>query len=103
MKELKGKIILVLAWGILFFQFLSFNGLASTEKNYPSRPVEVIVPWGAGSNADVIARMIAPYLERYFKQPFVVVDKNCSFLERKTGRIKLFILKKGVALCFRKN
>jgi len=76
MKKLKGKVIGVLAWGILFFQILSSNGLATTEKNYPSRAVEIIVPWGPGSNADVIARMINPHLERYFKQPFVVVDKS---------------------------
>jgi len=38
----------------------------------PSRPVDYIVPWGAGGGADQLARMTGPKLEKYFGVPFPV-------------------------------
>jgi len=43
--------------------------------NYPSRPVKIIVPFGAGGPADVTARLLAQALQDRLKQPFVVEDK----------------------------
>lgn len=51
------------------------NGSAAMT-GYPDKAVEVIVPWGPGSNADLLARIVAPHVEKYFKQPFVVVNKT---------------------------
>jgi tripartite-type tricarboxylate transporter receptor subunit TctC len=42
---------------------------------YPSRPVKIIVPFGAGGPADVTARLLAQTLQDRLKQPFVVEDK----------------------------
>ena len=39
---------------------------------YPNRPVRLIVPFAAGGLNDVVARLIGPYLERSFGQPFIV-------------------------------
>jgi len=64
----------VMLAAVLILFGLTASGLAQTK--YPIRPVEIIVPWGAGSNADVMARMIAPHLEKAFQQPFVVIDKS---------------------------
>jgi tripartite-type tricarboxylate transporter receptor subunit TctC len=49
-------------------------GPVSAQEQYPSRPVEVIVPWGAGGGSDQTARMIARHLETDLKASFPVVN-----------------------------
>ncbi len=49
---------------------------ALQAQDYPSRPVKVIVPFGAGGPADVYARIIAQYLGEGLKQPFVVENRR---------------------------
>ena len=44
-------------------------------QDYPTRPVKIIVPFGAGGPADVTARLLAQNLQDKLKQPFVVEDK----------------------------
>src|SRR5215470_14879681 len=48
---------------------------AAVGQDYPSRPVRVIVPFGAGGPADVFARVLAQHLSDAFKQSFVVEDR----------------------------
>src|SRR5690606_5445113 len=43
---------------------------------YPSRPVTVVVPWGAGGGTDATARIIAAILEKNLGQPFNVVNRT---------------------------
>ena len=43
---------------------------------YPNRPVQLIVPWGAGGGTDATARIIASLLEKELKQPFNVVNRT---------------------------
>lgn len=43
-----------------------------TEDAYPSRPITVVVPWGAGGVSDTRARIIAEYLEEELGQSFVI-------------------------------
>jgi tripartite-type tricarboxylate transporter receptor subunit TctC len=47
--------------------------LAQTE--YPARPVQIVVPFVAGGNTDLITRIIADGLALALKQPFTVVTK----------------------------
>ncbi|MGQ0578475.1 MAG: tripartite tricarboxylate transporter substrate binding protein [Betaproteobacteria bacterium] len=44
--------------------------------DYPSRPVTMIVPWGAGGGTDAVARMLASLLEKDFGQPVNVVNRT---------------------------
>jgi len=44
-------------------------------EDYPSRPVKLIVPFGAGGPADVYARVIAQHLSEQLKQNFIVDDR----------------------------
>ncbi|MCI4663897.1 MAG: tripartite tricarboxylate transporter substrate binding protein [Neomegalonema sp.] len=44
--------------------------------DYPSRPVQVIVPWGAGGGTDATGRIIASILEKQLGQPFNVVNRT---------------------------
>jgi tripartite-type tricarboxylate transporter receptor subunit TctC len=52
---------------------LATPGLA---QDYPSRPVKVIVPFGAGGPADVTARQIGNILQESFGQPFVIENRT---------------------------
>jgi tripartite-type tricarboxylate transporter receptor subunit TctC len=39
---------------------------------WPERPVRIIVPFGAGGNTDVVARILAERFSNVFGQPFIV-------------------------------
>ena len=39
---------------------------ALAQENYPTRPIQVICPWGAGGGTDATARIVAALLERDF-------------------------------------
>ena len=45
---------------------------AGSAQDYPSRPVRIIVPFGAGGPADVTARLLGNAMQQSFGQPFVV-------------------------------
>lgn len=49
---------------------------AMAQADYPSRPVTVVVPWGAGGGTDATARIIAAILEKDLGQPFNVVNRT---------------------------
>jgi tripartite-type tricarboxylate transporter receptor subunit TctC len=42
---------------------------------YPDKPIQLIVPYGAGGSTDVLARAITQVAPRFFPQPVVVVNK----------------------------
>ncbi len=45
-------------------------------QDYPTRPIKIIVPFGAGGPADVTARLIGNVLQEKFGQPFVVENRT---------------------------
>lgn len=51
------------------------SGIASAQQ-YPLRPVEMIIPFTAGSGLDVNGRTIATSLSSQFKQPVVVINRD---------------------------
>lgn len=48
----------------------------ASAQDYPSRPVKIIVPFGAGGPADVTARQIGSILQENFSQPFVIENRT---------------------------
>ncbi|MEJ8858761.1 tripartite tricarboxylate transporter substrate binding protein [Variovorax robiniae] len=54
---------------------LAFAGPAAAQ-GYPSRPITLIVPWGAGGGTDATARIIASLLEKEVGQPVTVVNRT---------------------------
>ena len=48
---------------------------AGAQDKWPSRPVTLVVPVGAGTITDVAGRLLADYLKEAFGQPFVIENK----------------------------
>jgi tripartite-type tricarboxylate transporter receptor subunit TctC len=50
------------------------TGIASAA-GFPEKPINLIVPYGAGGSTDVMARAIATVAPKHFPQPLVVINK----------------------------
>jgi tripartite-type tricarboxylate transporter receptor subunit TctC len=48
---------------------------ATHADDYPTRPIEVIVPSSAGGGTDVLARVYADAARKHVPQPFIIVNK----------------------------
>lgn len=42
---------------------------------FPGRPIRLVVPFGAGSSTDVVARLLAPHMAQALGQPIVVDNR----------------------------
>lgn len=60
----------------LFLSIVVFVGEAfSQTAEYPTKPIQVIVPYAAGGGTDIIARLIAHYAKDSLGQPVAVVNR----------------------------
>ena len=50
--------------------------IAAQEQQYPSRQIELVVPFPAGGGADVAARMVAQIAGDSLGQPVVIQNKG---------------------------
>ncbi|MPZ57552.1 MAG: tripartite tricarboxylate transporter substrate binding protein [Rhizobiales bacterium] len=57
------------------FAALALGSLSASAQDWPTKTVRIIVPFGAGSTPDVVARMIGDRLQAKLGQPFVVENK----------------------------
>jgi tripartite-type tricarboxylate transporter receptor subunit TctC len=64
---------LVRKLGAALAALVAAGAVAAAE--YPDKPVQLIVPYGAGGSTDLLARAISQVAPRYFSQPLVVVNK----------------------------
>ncbi|WP_375461801.1 tripartite tricarboxylate transporter substrate binding protein [uncultured Enterovirga sp.] len=51
-------------------------GQASAQAAYPSRPITMICPWGAGGGTDATVRIVSSLLEKELGQPVNVVNRT---------------------------
>ena len=56
--------------------FVAALAVSAAHAQYPQRPVQLIVPWGAGGGTDATARIIASLMEKDLKQPINVVNRT---------------------------
>ena len=54
---------------------LAASSLAFAQANYPTKPINFIVPYGAGGGADSRSRQIAQKMSVILKQPIIVDNK----------------------------
>lgn len=71
---MRRHVLKTLAAGLAVIAALPFAGAARAA--YPERPIQLLVPWGAGGGTDAVARIIGSLLERELGQPVNVVNRT---------------------------
>src|SRR5919107_306157 len=61
---------------LLVAAFSTIASVAAVAADWPSHPVKIIVPFGAGGQSDIVARLIAQSLSETFKQQFYVENQG---------------------------
>ena len=61
--------------------------IGAQAQPYPSRPLTMILPFGAGGTSDVLMRMIAPDLGKAFGQS-VIIDHKVGRSEEHTSELQ---------------
>lgn len=65
-------------WLSALAMLMAVDVAGAQTDTYPSRPVRLIVPFAAGGLNDVVARLVAPYLERALGQPFIIDNRPAA-------------------------
>jgi tripartite-type tricarboxylate transporter receptor subunit TctC len=55
--------------------FVGVLAQPSQGKEYPTRPIEILIPYTAGSSLDLMTRIVAEFIEQYLGQRLVPVSK----------------------------
>ena len=61
--------------GIAVAVCLGVLAVSASAADFPNKPINLIVPYGAGGSTDVMARAIATVAPKHFPQPLVVINK----------------------------
>ncbi len=54
---------------------LMIGGLCFGAEKYPTKPIQVIVPYSAGGSSDLLARTVEKTWTKYSPQPLLIIDK----------------------------
>jgi tripartite-type tricarboxylate transporter receptor subunit TctC len=60
---------------ILVATAMVFGANAATAADYPTKPIQLLIPFGAGGSADLMGRALATAAEKYLGQPVVPINK----------------------------
>ena len=60
--------------GLLIICLVFFGGIPAIAEDYPTKPVKLIVPWGAGGGTDALMRVVAHFATKHMGQSVVVVN-----------------------------
>src|SRR5262249_49006712 len=59
--------------------YLALAGAASAQDKYPSKPVNILVPYAPGGATDIISRVVGEQMRPILGQPFVDENKPGAF------------------------
>lgn len=60
--------------GLVAGVLLAFCSVARTA-DYPDRPINGVIAWGAGGGTDTVARLLTPIAERILKQSVILINR----------------------------
>jgi tripartite-type tricarboxylate transporter receptor subunit TctC len=63
-------------FGLMISLVIALVAIANAQDKFPSRPITVVCPWGAGGATDTIARIVAVVMEKELGQPVNVVNRT---------------------------
>jgi tripartite-type tricarboxylate transporter receptor subunit TctC len=69
------KLIKILTLGLAISLIAGMAGLAGAKEQYPSREIELMIPWGVGGATDVVFRTFLTVLPKYLKVPVIIVNR----------------------------
>jgi tripartite-type tricarboxylate transporter receptor subunit TctC len=61
--------------GLLCLVAVCFGPPGAVAQEFPTKPVEMSIPWPPGGRTDIMVRLLAPYLEKELGQPVPVVNR----------------------------
>ena len=61
---------------LLFFGLLLLSGGVSAQKDWPTKPIRIIIPYAPGGIADTVARIIAPMIQDALNQTVIIESKT---------------------------
>jgi len=73
---------------IVIAVILSLIGSAGWASDYPSKKIQVIIPYGAGGGTDTLGRIVLSYLEKELGQTIVVMNRPGAKGEIGTAEIQ---------------
>ena len=71
-----------------FAALLSLSHVEARAQAYPSKPIRFVIPFGAGSATDALARIVGQELEQTLGQPIIVVQKPGADGALAAGEVK---------------
>lgn len=64
-----------MCWMLAFVTLLIPFSQAGAQEKFPTKTIELVVPFAAGGSTDVLARLVAKFAPKYFDKPLVVINK----------------------------
>lgn len=66
---------LLVSWPVASIASSALAQSPSSQPAWPTKPIQIVVPYAAGGQTDAIARLFGTFLSKHFEVPVVVVNK----------------------------
>ena len=69
------RTLLALLAGATFIAVAPLQAFGQAASDFPNKPIELVVPFGAGGGTDVLARVTAEAAKKHSSQPITVINR----------------------------